>query len=292
MDLFLAEPVNSLSGDARLRELCSFHPKRPAARIPVNETVTLFMNDCAVFAEKESFDQVHSKLQLALLAVQDWAKKNHVFFNLAKCILVPFSGTQGRRVEISFFDEDLETVTSLKYLGVIISCDRKGWYLRGQTAKADEEQASFDPTTAFPPRFKLSMRALLSVVRGLVLGLFQYSNVLLAHLPHLITSKLEAAYRAILKTAAGLPRNFPHSAVYASSGMLSLFEERNAEGGYVAALISFLSKALMEWVSGDDDYPRKDSIRLTPLTLARDALPWMEEISGDFIWKPNLTSLP
>ena len=98
MDLFLAEPVNSLSGDARLRELCSFHPKRPAARIPVNETVTLFMNDCAVFAEKESFDQVHSKLQLALLAVQDWAKKNHVFFNLAKCILVPFSGTQGRRV--------------------------------------------------------------------------------------------------------------------------------------------------------------------------------------------------
>jgi len=66
------------------------------AGIPVNETGRLFMDDCALFVEREFVDQVQSKLQLALVVVQYWGKKNHVSFNPAKCTVLPFSGTGSR----------------------------------------------------------------------------------------------------------------------------------------------------------------------------------------------------
>jgi len=62
--------------------------------------------------------------------------------NLAKYTVLSFSGTHGRQVEISLIENDLEIVTSHKYLGVIISCDT--------LVQKDDEQRSFDPTTSFP----------------------------------------------------------------------------------------------------------------------------------------------
>jgi hypothetical protein len=114
------------------------------------------------------------------------------------------------------------------------------------------------------PRFKVSTRALLNIVRCWIFDIIRYSNLLLAHLSKSWSGKLEAAYRSVLKTAMDLPKDFPNPAVYASAGLLPLFRERIAEGYNLAAkLLSLPSSA----------------------HAGRDAIPCVGELYGDIVWK-------
>jgi hypothetical protein len=57
--------------------------------IPLGDVELLVMDDCALFADKETSEGVYSALQSKLDLIEAWARLNKISFGVHKCWLLP-----------------------------------------------------------------------------------------------------------------------------------------------------------------------------------------------------------
>ena len=215
------------------------------------------------------------KLQAKLLAIEQWARRKRVNFNVFKCKLLPHRAKA--KSNLSFFDLPLKASDTCTYLEITFTApraDKEPWGLQRQANNLASiiRQRSRIFKFLRRPRFQLTQRTLRMIFDGWIGGLISYSNPILAHC---IDEKLEVAYRTGLKTFLGLPISTPNSIVYAAAQRQPPFDQRHARSftgaGRLLALPDnhpFASR-LWTWKRDDPQYICQKS----SLTLERDALP-------------------
>ena len=84
--------------------------------IPLGDAALFVMDDCALFADKETSEGVYSALQSKLDLIEAWARLNRISFGVHKCLLLPHK--LKARPSLTFFGESIPVRNEVTYFGV------------------------------------------------------------------------------------------------------------------------------------------------------------------------------
>jgi len=188
------------------------------------------MDDCALFADKETSEGVYSALQSKLDLIEAWARLNRISFVVHKCWLLPQK--LKARPSLTFFGESLPVRNEVSYLGFKFRAPSRigsPWSLKLHLKDLGNaiRQKSHILRHLNCPRRKIPAGILRYLFQGWIGGLVRFSLPIFSDTAN---EDLETAFRCALRAVTGLPPKCSNSALYAAAKIRPIFHLRLAAG--------------------------------------------------------------
>lgn len=197
---------------------------------------TIFMNDlckfCGIpetllYADDTALvfkgNMVDSDIINGCLArLKTWMEANRMTLNASKTKLMNFSGPNAAELSLSIGNDVIEQVSTYKYLGVVLDPKLSfSDHIQGVVNKVNRLNGIIFKNRSFLPVAICEI-----LVNALVIPTISYADTVYAHSSYANLSKLDVAFRMVLRSSYRLPINISTSEIYNNTRFLPLLLQR------------------------------------------------------------------
>ena len=190
--------------------------------------VSLYADDAVIYSSHKVSDIAVTHLQADIITLLTWTNLNHLTINIKKTKVMYF-GTQPALKKVNpvtkvfMGNEELEIVTSFKYLGIILDRELKyDLYITEMKRKVGYRIIQLGRIRKY-----MNIKQSLEIYKSKILPYFDYGDILYEGTAHQLTKKLQSLQNRALKICLKLPPRTSTALIHQTAKVNHLEDRRN-----------------------------------------------------------------